>query len=150
MFTSTAPRLIHTLFSTFFPSQLIVKQLCYAAGLEFAPGIYEAPSTFSPPTIDFFRSLPSKTKKRWAVYFIMLKKLGCRSKFYIGSGSNNRVGVASRMSDYERGNVVSRRVRQAIQNGYDITHKGLLCWEPFVLNQLVLRSLISIAGDMQR
>jgi hypothetical protein len=57
----------------------------------------------------------------------------------IGRGSNTRISVASRKSDYESGNAVSRRVRKAIQIGYTITHKGLLRWEPSMLGQMILR-----------
>jgi hypothetical protein len=94
MFTLTAPHLIYTLFSIVFTSQLIIKQVHYAARLTFVPSLYKALSTFLLFTIDFFKSSLSTTEKRWAVYVNVLGKHGCRPKIYVGSSTDKISGGA--------------------------------------------------------
>jgi hypothetical protein len=59
---------------------------------------------------------------------LVLEKATCRPKIYVGSGTESQYGVSVRLSQYDRKNSLPRYVQQAIDDGYIIVHKGLLCW----------------------
>lgn len=111
-----------------FTSQLILEQIASTTSLVFAPGLFEAIQAAAPPTIEYFKTLPTDTTKRWAVYLLVLEKATCRPKIYVGSGTESQYGVSVRLSQYDRKNSLPRYVQQAIDDGYIIVHKGLLCW----------------------
>ena len=69
--------------------------------------------------------------KAWGVY-IVVKKTNDIPLIYIGSGTSVRGGVSTRLREYNLGRdkALSNYVNAAIQNGYEIIHKGLLVWCP--------------------
>lgn len=107
----------NTLFAEFFTSQTAL------ASLVFAPGPFEVLQAATPPTIDFFKGLPTDPSAfRWGIYVFVLEKTGCRPIIYIGSGTNSLGGVRAWLSQYDDGLLLPQYVKQA--------HKGLLCWIP--------------------
>jgi hypothetical protein len=69
---------------------------------------------------------------------VTLEKFGRCPKIYVGSGANTRAGVSERLDQNDsRGKYTPRCVAKAIDAGYLITHKGLLCWAPIPSSALV-------------
>lgn len=98
----------------------------------------------SPPTIAWFKTLPTKAKDLWGVYVIVLEKSGCRPRIYIGSSTGMANGIATRLRDYTYRERMPLYVGMSVDKGYTITHKGLLCWlnTPPPVLRLPTRSLI--------
>lgn len=121
---------VHPLFRKVLFSDEFITELLSSAGLIYAPGLLETIKAATPPTIAWFKALPSDFRKRWAVYALVLEKLGCRPKIYFGSGTNALEGVSARLSSYRNAWKLPRHVQIAIKNGYTITHTGVLVWMP--------------------
>ncbi|KAK5690408.1 Aconitate hydratase mitochondrial [Elasticomyces elasticus] len=116
-------------------SQVVIEALFTSASLVFAPGLLDVLQSATPPTIAWFKTLPLVGKKRWGVYLLVLEKWGAyRPKIYVGSGTEARQGIRSRLSEYGLGDEpsggVAMDVRKALDDGYKITHKGVLCSIP--------------------
>jgi hypothetical protein len=118
-------------------SQGVIAKLMSTSSVEFAPGLLGVLQAATPPSIDFFKSLPSFFKrrrgiyaKRWAVYAIVLEKKLCRAKLYIGVSTHSEHGVRQRFLQYENLENIPKFVNAAMRDGYKITHKGLLAWAP--------------------
>jgi hypothetical protein len=73
---------------------------------------------------------PNRPTLRWGVYAVVLEKAGCRPILYIGSGTNSSFGVGARFQHYDEGGHLPQYVSKALFDGFEITHKGLLCWIP--------------------
>ncbi|KAM3086920.1 hypothetical protein ACMFMG_012166 [Clarireedia jacksonii] len=110
-------------------SQDVAEKLMKDSLLDFAPGLFDALQAKSPPTIAFFKGLPSKCKRLWGVYVLVLEKEGCRYKIYVGSGTASS-GVTKRWHQYDKLEFLPRHIKDALDDGFAITHKGLLCWAP--------------------
>lgn len=113
-----------------FPSKSALKKLLRFSGIIFAPGLLNAVQSASPPTISYFKTLPLHLSKVWAVYLLVLEKRGSRPRIYIGTGTEKRSGVRTRLGQYRRGENYSKYVQKAVDEGYKVTHTGLLCWAP--------------------
>lgn len=109
-------------------SNAMLDQLLSSTSLVFSPGLSEVLQAPTPPPVSYFKSLSTVNTKLWAVYLLVLEKASCRPKIYIGSGTDAKSGVSARLGQYDTGNHVPRYVQKAIEDGYVITHKGLLCW----------------------
>lgn len=53
-----------------FPAQDVMENLLL--GITFAAGLLDALLSELPPTIDFFKSLPTHSKGLWGIYLILL------------------------------------------------------------------------------
>ena len=126
--TTTPVKQKRPIFSTVLSSSIIVDQLLSSASLTFAPGLQKVIQSPTAPDISIFKGLPTDSEKRWAVYLLVLEKRGCQFKIYIGSGTNARDGVSPRLRGYDNDVLVPRWVSKALKEGYQITHKGLICW----------------------
>jgi hypothetical protein len=104
--------------------------------LTFAPGLLDILKSTTPPTIAFFKSLPSSYDKVWAVYLLVLEKRGARPRIYVGSATEMQRGVRSRFKNYDTGHTIPMYVASSFREGYKITHKGLLCTMPIPPNRL--------------
>jgi hypothetical protein len=133
----------HPIFSKVLSSQAVIEQLLAFASLAFAPGLFEVLQASTPPTVSWFKCLPTNDEKRWAIYLLVLEKPSCRPKIYIGSGTNSKHGVHVRLTCYDRQSNLPIFVERALKDGYSIVHKGILCWIPIPLaaDQPVLRVL---------
>ena len=108
----------------------VVRELLKSASLTFAPGLYDVLQADTPPPLAYFKSLPLVSGKWWAVYAVTLEKSGHRPKIYIGSGTNQQRGVRARMHCYDVGEALPKHFKKALDDGYEITHRGFLCWTP--------------------
>ncbi|RMZ88796.1 hypothetical protein DV736_g3972, partial [Chaetothyriales sp. CBS 134916] len=72
-------------------------------GLVFAPGLLNVVQFPTPPTIQFFNSLPTDASSRWGIYAIVLETPGCRPRLYTGSGTEANPGVSARLKQYNDG-----------------------------------------------
>ena len=114
-----------------------MEQLLSSASLTFAPGLWKALYASTPPTVRYFKELNTNYKKRWAVYLLVLEKRSSRPTIYIGSGTNVKGGVSARPDQYDKGIYVPMRVARAMEDGYVIVHKGLLCSVPVPATAMV-------------
>ncbi|EPE32906.1 C2H2 and C2HC zinc finger [Glarea lozoyensis ATCC 20868] len=138
-------------FDVVFPTENHISELLQIAPtLEFAAGLVDVFQAATPPTIDFFKTLPLHLNKKWAVYLLVLEKPGHLPRVYIGSGTTFTVGVLRRMSTYDRRSqlhqyidTVSEYVNSSMDKGFTITHKGLLVWAdiPLASEKYRFRSL---------
>lgn len=136
----------HFYFINFITSSEVLEQLFAIAALDFAPGLFNVLRAATPPTISWFKRLPTEAHLRWAVYAVVLEKANCRPKVYMGSGTHSRYGVSRRLNSYTHGTLLPHYVQKALENGYVISHKGLLCWSaiPTPASQPMIRLLFLI------
>lgn len=118
------------LFSHLLPDQAVLSEMVSATGFAFCPGLFNAIQAAGPPPLSFFLGLPSDSVQRWGIYVLVLDKPAAVPLIYIGSGTASKGGVQTRFLEYDRDVHVSRYVRNALNNGYTIVHKGLLLWSP--------------------
>jgi hypothetical protein len=113
-------------------SEDLLEELLSDSAVEFAPGLADSLQADSPPVAADYIMLPADASgpPRWAIYLLLLEKAGCRPKTYVGSGTDRVSGFASRWKDYDLKLNLPRYVQEAVDDGYAITHKGLLCWSP--------------------
>lgn len=99
--------------------------------LTCAPGLLETLKFPTPPSLEFFRSLPSPpVEPVWGLYLMLLEKPGCDARLYGGSGTRYSGGVQVRLRDYDKQELLPRLVKHYLALGYKITHRGLVCWCP--------------------
>lgn len=65
----------HAIFSRVLSSTNVVDQLLSSIALGFAPGLLEVLQASTPPTLSYFKGLPTESHKRWAVYLLVLSFL---------------------------------------------------------------------------
>lgn len=99
------------------------------ADIQFCPGLLATIQAPFPPPIKFFRQLPGE-RLSWGVYATVLKKPGCVPQVYIGSGTEARGGLLSRVRNYRRGTALPKLVSKSLLRNYKITHQGVLLWFP--------------------
>ncbi|KAI8150670.1 hypothetical protein K4K50_011982 [Colletotrichum sp. SAR 10_71] len=114
----------------FAPNIQTFEAICGQHPLKFADNMYEVLMAKRPPTLDFFGTLPKPNKSNpvWGVYAILMEKANHPAKLYVGSGTNADHGVVTRLRDYKRETLLPQLVLKALQEGYSISHAGLLCW----------------------
>ena len=105
-----------------------MEEIALTISLEFGPGLFDVLQAAPPPTVQYFKDLPTDTTQRWAVYLLSLEKPGCGPKVYIGSGTDSKYGVKNRFSHYDSGIALPFLVEKTLKEGYTIVHKGLPCW----------------------
>lgn len=111
-------------------SKEIIEELLSCTSLVFAPGLLEVLQSSTPPTVAFFKSLPTDHYKVWGVYLLVFEKQNSRTKIYIGSGTQADSGVSTRFRQYDKYDALPVYVKEALEEGYTIVHKGLLCSAP--------------------
>lgn len=118
-------------FAVIIPTEAALESLFSNTSVEFAPGILHVLKSPDPPTIAYYKTLPQDAPyKCWAIYLLVLEKKGCRTLIYMGSGTEATRGVASRFYRYDNGTSLPVHVEEALDDGYTIVHKGLICWVP--------------------
>lgn len=135
----SVPIVKNPLFTQTFPDLETLSDICFDAELSFPDTLLDAVQSDKPPTVDFFKALPTTTFGNWGVYALVLEKAGETTIVYGGSGTSSVRGVAERWTTYDRCNqqrpnvTVSScpsLVKEALNNGYRISYKGLLVWAP--------------------
>lgn len=119
-----------------------------ATPLTFAPGLLDVVQSSSPPRLSYFKTTPAPARGYWAVYVGTLEKPGCKPKLCIGSGTNAVEGVVNRTRHYldEKHPSLPRYVRRAFDQGYELTHMGMLCWTPLPPAGIVPRARLRMYG----
>lgn len=136
------------LFGRYFPSYQALKNAADAANITYAPGLFEALTSDTPPTVEFFKSLPTGPTDQFGDYALVLEKDGCPTLIYFGSGTGAMYGVFSRWRGYDKKQSLPRWVSDALSRGYKIVHKGLLSWCPIPTAALVpIQRLLFIANE---
>ncbi|OAL35812.1 hypothetical protein AYO20_04962 [Fonsecaea nubica] len=120
----------HPLFKKFLPSQSAIEILFSALSISFAPGLFEVLQASGPPTVEWFMQLPTHCEKVWAIYLLVLWKLGCMPRVYLGSGTEADSGVTVRFKQYDKLIWLPSHVQESLGEGYQIVHKGVLVWMP--------------------
>ena len=156
-YSATPKYSLNVLFMTIFPDLNTVTDLLATLSLSFAPGLLEVLQSATPPTIAYFKTLPDPyLADTWAVYVLVLEKNGRRPKVYIGSGTDrNRSGVRARMRRYDKldFNAMPEYVKRALDDGFEITHKGLLCWislPPIIMQPLYRLPILALESTFSR
>ncbi|KAK4561170.1 hypothetical protein LTR86_005125 [Recurvomyces mirabilis] len=108
----------------------VVEQLMVATLISFAPRLLDVVRSSAPPTLAYFKGLPTECHRLWAVYLLVLKKPNSRPAIYIGSGTESDRGVKKRLATYDKKRDLPLHVDKRLHDGYEITYKGLLCWVP--------------------
>ena len=80
------------------------------------------------------------------MYILVLEKAGKRAKLYLGSATHNLYEVAKRWGEYDCGRGFALYVDAALDDGYIITHKGLLLSYPMPPPALVPTIRVLILG----
>lgn len=114
------------LYDQFLPTEDHLTEVADTIGLECISGLSDVLQSSTVPDIDYFRSLPSEYVKDWGVYVLILEMEGHTPALYVGSASRDGGGFEARMKDYDNRRVLPRLVSKCLENGYEITHKGLL------------------------
>lgn len=126
----TPTKLQNPFFAMVVTAQDVLEKMMTDSLVTFAPGLIDVLLSDDPPTIAFFKTLPTYATGRWADYLLVLEKPGCRPKIYVGAGTNKDYGVVSRFKNYKNKTSLPGAVKKALDDGYRITFKGLLCWAP--------------------
>lgn len=127
-------------FRVVFQERSAYDSIAASSPLSFAPNLHENLASSMTPRLIFFKTLPKGDGSLWAIYLLVFEKAGCPTKVYVGSGTDAKKGVLSRLAQYFPGStVLPRFVRQAFEQGYHIAHHGLLCWTPLPRPGLVPR-----------
>jgi hypothetical protein len=123
---------INPSFKTLFQERSNYDSIAACSPLTLAPKLYGVLEDAGPPSLSFFRSLPQPPpEKAWGIYALVFEEHGHKTMLYIGSGTNVQKGVSERMRSYSpTPSQAPRFVAKAYKNGYDISHRGLLCWTP--------------------
>lgn len=128
--SDTPKSMKNPLFSSHVKKYTDVQQLASDIELLFPPGLGTMLKGNIPPSVAWFKTLPTGPAPGFIVYLLVLTKRGCRPKIYIGSGTNARSGGDTRLEDYDNWTVLPSLVKAALDDGYIIAHKGLLAWTP--------------------
>jgi hypothetical protein len=82
--TLTPAKLKNPVHAIILTTQDVVEKLMSDSLLAFAPGLWDIVLANAPPSIAYFKSLPTYCVMLWAVYVIVLEKRRCRLNIYIG------------------------------------------------------------------
>ncbi|KAJ5026596.1 hypothetical protein PSV09DRAFT_2258143 [Bipolaris maydis] len=120
-------------FKASFGQEDVFRDVCRQDRHWFAEGLLEVLNSPTPPSLDYFRSLPvaipKMWKKHWVVYLHIYEREGRKPRLYIGS-TTSEGGAHARLSHYINpgGSAIPRLVREAIKEGFTRTHTTILCY----------------------
>ncbi|POS69791.1 hypothetical protein DHEL01_v211815 [Diaporthe helianthi] len=122
------------IFKKVFFEEEILTEVATAANLTFCPGLLDVVRSPTPPDISFFKSTPSKHLGLWGVYCLVLEKPGRTPLVYIGEASQSGDGIRNRWRAYDNPTTYRKllhsKVKNALDDGFKIVHKGVLSWCP--------------------
>ena len=147
----TAAKLKNPAYAMVLATQVMLEELLSDSLVVFAPSLLDILQAKSPPTLSQLKALPTNAENRWGVYLLVLEKphqgsQHYRPKIYIGSGTKFAGGVFTRFRQYDTKVVLPFYLKRALDDGYEITHKGLLCWSPIpVIGRIYLVRVLLLA-----
>ncbi|KAM0554127.1 hypothetical protein ACHAPJ_006926 [Fusarium lateritium] len=130
MLSLTPNCMMNPVFDQIFPDPEVTEAKLYASPLRFVDGLLDVLQSQAAPSLSFFKGLPSDFSSRWGIYVLVLEKTDYRPRIYIGSGTAVKGGVMKRIGQYRRRETEPFYVSQALNEGFTVTHCGLLCWSP--------------------
>jgi hypothetical protein len=119
-------------FDEFIPNESILLDLAASHPVEFAAGLNEVLQSETPPTVDYFTTLPDVAFKGWGIYLIVLGKPGELYRVYIGSATNTDRGLLARWHEYDQDTGLPKYYKASLAEGFTVVHRGLLCWTPSI------------------
>ncbi|KAE8822607.1 hypothetical protein HRS9139_09947 [Pyrenophora teres f. teres] len=126
----------HPIYDLVFPKPEDFKDTCNTIPLTYASGLSEVLASPTPPSLDYFRSLPSAMPDElhdvWIVYLHIYELQDHRPRVYIGSGTNAELGGGQRLKDYDNPDATTmpRMIQAALKKGFSKTHTTILCSSP--------------------
>jgi hypothetical protein len=108
----------------------LLSEFITATPFSFCPGLFEAIQAPLPPTISWLKNLPGAVPNIWGIYALVLEMDCVHSLVYVGSGTSAHNGLRSRLYQYDTLQSLPINVEEAIAQGYEIVHKGVLVWCP--------------------
>lgn len=123
-----------SIFRKVFFNEDVLFEIASSADIMFCPGLLDVVQSPTPPDISFFKNVPPKYLGVWGIYCLVLEKAGCTPVVYIGEGSEKSEGIRSRWRNYDNPHTKANRkllpskVREFLDDGYKITHKGTLAY----------------------
>jgi len=124
---------LHPFHKAVFGDLDVFEETCNATPLTFAEGLFEILHSPTPPSIEYFKSLPAVVPKEWSnhwvVYIHIYEMEGRRPRIYIGSATR-AIGAACRLREHNNpdSGALPRFVKAALAQGFTKTHTALLCW----------------------
>lgn len=120
---------INPRFRAVFPSLDHLAAVFPTLGITFCDGLLDVVQSATPPSINWFFSLPTDLPHRkWGIYVLVLRK-GNSFKIYIGSGTSTiNNGVRYRILQHKGRRVEPRHVKNAKDAGYKQVLCSLLAW----------------------
>jgi hypothetical protein len=112
--------------------QQAVEKLLAGSLLSFATNLFDALQAPTPPTLAFFKSLPTNAKRRWAVYVLVLEKSGEQPGIYIGLGTDSTSDVIVCLWCYDNNHPANSTVRRRVNSQF--TFRRRLISPPFLAN----------------
>lgn len=136
------PRFIHVL-----STQAILSALFEQAGISFCPGLSDIIRAATSPPLSWIEDLSDYIPKNvWGVYVLVLRHPSRTPYLYIGAATAYVRGARARISEHGRGILSPQHVATALDSGYTISHRALLCHCPIPVPAEVprLRTLIIV------
>ncbi|KAK2014937.1 HSP70-domain-containing protein [Colletotrichum eremochloae] len=128
-----APAWKNGIYKAIFTDKSVFDAVFLSVGLDYCTALYNAIQSPSPPDVGFFKRLPTSSKGIWGVYALVFKKDDDIPLVYIGSATESQRGVWSRWCNYDRylntkkgQDLIPDNVIRALEDGYRITHRGVL------------------------
>jgi hypothetical protein len=134
-------------FDEFIPNESILLDLAASHPVEFAAGLNEVLQSETPPTVDYFTTLPDVAFKGWGIYLIVLGKPGELYRVYIGSATNTDRGLLARWHEYDQDTGLPKYYKASLAEGFTVVHRGLLCWTPSTCSTAYLSPSLPAVGS---
>lgn len=68
----------NSVYSSILPTHEAVEDFMSSLPVSFAPDLCTVFESPTPPDIDYFKTLPTQSEKRWGIYLLTLEKLDLR------------------------------------------------------------------------
>lgn len=83
-----------------------------------------------PDDLAYFKTLPTTCGTDWIVYAACMEKPGCKPRLQIGSGTHATTGGQGRLDQYSAERLLPVLVKRSLDEGYVISHIGVICSAP--------------------
>lgn len=118
-------------FALVFLTQDVLAAVFFLSRFRFCPGLLAQLQSSTPPTLEWFRSLPSTVRSgSWGVYVLLYEKSGCKPMIYIGSGTHLTHGIRFRITQHISGQRSPVEIAKAVASRYRLTNTRLLAYCP--------------------
>ncbi|KAH0005412.1 hypothetical protein KCU78_g12879, partial [Aureobasidium melanogenum] len=121
------------IFETVMPDFDAVEDLHYTAlNMKFADGFYDTAMAPHPPEASYWLSTPSiysfNDSFKFGAYVGVMRKDGHPDRVYFGAAAHATEGHKARRRNYTEGILLPVRVKDFIEDGWDLIHIGMVVW----------------------